>query len=78
MGKRFSRMTYNEILEQSFNIAWDVLTRSGELSDPESSARYLVSEIDDMMKTGERRRLLLSNLAIDSYRKRHQPLKLVS
>jgi hypothetical protein len=71
-------MTYNEILEQSFNIAWDVLSRSGELSDPESSARYLVNEIDDMMKTGERRPLLLSNLAIDSYRKRDQPLKLVS
>lgn len=71
-------MTYNEILEQSFNIAWDVLTRSGELSDPDSSARYLVNKIDDMMKTGERRRLLLSNLAIDAYRQRHQPLKLVS
>ena len=78
MGERFSLMIYNEILEQSFNIAWDVLSRSGELSDPESSARYLVNEIDDMMKTGERRRLLLSNLAIDSYRKRDQPLKLVS
>ena len=71
-------MTYQQILEESFNIAWDVLGRTGELGDPESSARYLVDKIESMMRCGERRRLLLSNLAIDSYRQRYQPLTLVS
>jgi hypothetical protein len=74
----FSRMTYSETLEQSFYIAWDVLTRSGELRDPEASAGYLLDKIEGMMKSGERRRLLLSNLAIDAYRLRYKGLKLVS
>jgi hypothetical protein len=62
-------------LEQSFNIAWDVL---GEHRDPEASAGYLLDKIEGMMKSGERRRLLLSNLAIDAYRLRYKGLKLVS
>ena len=71
-------MTYAEILEQSFDIAWDVLTKTGDLRDPESSAIYLVDAIEGMMQSGERRRLLLSNLAIDSYRRRyHHQLRLV-
>ena len=71
-------MTYEDILEQSFDIAWDVITKTGDLRDPEGSAIYLVDTIEGMMRSGERRRLLLSNLAIDSYRQRyHHQIRLV-
>jgi hypothetical protein len=63
-------MTDNEILEQSFNIAWDVLMKSGDLANEETASRFLVDRIQNMMKRGEKRRLLLSNKAIDAYRNR--------
>jgi hypothetical protein len=71
-------MTDHELLEQSFHIAWDVLSRSEDLADRNASASFLVDKIHDMMKCGERRRLLLSNLAIDAYRARYPSLDLAS
>ena len=69
-------MTDTELIEQSFQIAWSVLERTGELRDANWSANYLLDEIIDMVRSGEKRRLVLSNRAIDAYR--HQPVKLVS
>jgi len=68
-------MTETELFEQSFNIAWSVLERTGELGEPNATSRFLFDNIASMMRRGERRRLLLSNSAIDAYRRR--PLRLV-
>ena len=69
-------MTDSELIEQSFEIAWSVLERTGELGEPNWSANFLLDEIIAMVAGGERRGLVLSNRAIDAYR--HQPVKLVS
>jgi hypothetical protein len=68
-------MTDTDLFEQSFNIAWSVLARTGELGEPNDTSQFLLNMIADMMRRGERRRLLLSNCAIDAYRRR--PVRLV-
>lgn len=68
-------MPDTDLFEQSFNIAWNVLQRTGELGEPNDTSRFLLDNIASMMKRGERRRLLLSNFAIDAYRRR--PVRLV-
>jgi len=68
-------MTETELFEQSFNIAWSVLERTGGLGEPNDTSRFLFDNIARMMKRGERRRLLLSNSAIDAYRRR--PVRLL-
>jgi hypothetical protein len=68
-------MSDTELFEQSFNIAWSVLQRTGELGEPNDTSRFLLDNITGMMRRGERRRLLLSNSAIDAYRRR--PVRLV-
>jgi hypothetical protein len=67
-------MTGTELIEQSFQIAWSVLEQTGELREENWSMNVLLDEIIDMVKSGEKRRLVLSNCAIDAYR--HQPVKL--
>ena len=71
----FIWMTDTDPFEQSFNFAWSVLERTGELGEPNDASRFLFENIANMMKRGERRRLLLSNCAIDAYRLR--PVRLV-
>ena len=71
-------MSYSDTLEESFNIAWRVLSQTGELCDHDAAARFLLEKIEDMMRSGERRRLALSNLAIDAYRLSYRRPKLVS
>jgi hypothetical protein len=68
-------MTDTDLFEQSFNIAWSVLERTVELGEPNDTSRFLFDNIACMMRRGERRRLLLSNCAIDAYRRR--PVRLV-
>jgi hypothetical protein len=71
-------MSDTELIDQSFDIAWRVLLQSGDLGAPEASAKFLFREIVNiMMKKGERRRLVLSNAAIDAYRLRFGVLTLV-
>ena len=66
-------MTDLELRAQSFEIAWKYLDRAGLLTgEPRESARFILNRIDRMMLRGERRRLLLSNAAIDAYRMRPQ------
>ena len=69
-------MTDTDLIEQSFEIAWSVLEKSGELRDPNWSASFLLDGIIGMFRSGERCRVVLSNCAIGAYR--HQPVKLVS
>lgn len=64
-------MTDPELRAQSFEIAWSYLDKSGLLTgENKESARFILNRIDRMMLRGERRRLLLSNAAIDAYRLR--------
>ena len=53
----------------SVEIAWDYLERTGELGDAAVASRFLVDDVELMVRRGERRRLLLSNRAIDDYRR---------
>ena len=71
-------MTDDALVEESFEIAWTVLERSGELGDREQAASFLTRKIISMVVKGEKRRLLLTNKAIDLYRQHQRPLALVS
>ncbi|MFK4507670.1 hypothetical protein LPJ38_24220 [Bradyrhizobium daqingense] len=69
--QRWPAMTDPELRAQSFEIAWRYLDQSGLLTgERKDSARFILNRIDRMMLRGERRRLLLSNAAIDAYRLR--------
>jgi hypothetical protein len=59
------------LVENSIQIAWDYLERTGELGNPEVASQVLLDTIEMMIARGERRKLLLSNKAIDAY-KRHR------
>ena len=67
-GKTFSRMSDWVLIESSIQIAWDYLERSGELGDAPTAGRFLADTITAMVKRGERRKLMLSNKAIEAYR----------
>jgi hypothetical protein len=68
------------LVENSIQIAWDYLERAGELGDPEVAGRVLFDAVEMMVLRGERRKLLLSNRAIDAYMrfKAERRLSLVS
>ena len=57
------------LMEKSIQIAWDYLERSGELGEPETASRFLLDSIEWMVRRGERRQLVLSNKAIDAYKR---------
>ncbi|WP_050625871.1 hypothetical protein [Bradyrhizobium viridifuturi] len=56
------------LVEESVQIAWDFLERSGEIIDGYETSQFLVSAVGRMALAGERRKLMLANLAIDVYR----------
>ena len=62
------------IVEYSIHIAWDYLEATGDLGDdPEEASQVLLSEIQRMVRGGVTRPLVLSNRAIEAYkRRRHQ------
>ena len=61
-------MTDDALIEDAFAIAWNVLDAAGELRDRDFAATFLSSKIIEMVLRGEKKRLLLSNRAIDLYR----------
>ena len=61
------------VVENSFNIAWGFLEKSGELGDAERSTLFLVGFIRQQMQSGEHRPLLIANRAIDAYRAKPLP-----
>lgn len=71
-------MSMNEplpiLVEQSVQIAWDYLERTGELSDAIDASWFLRWTILKMVRQGEHRRLLLSNRAINDYCRRKQAI----
>ena len=57
------------LMESSIQIAWDYLERTGELGEPEIASRFLLDTVELMVRCGERRKLVLSNRAIDAYKR---------
>lgn len=52
------------LLEESVEIAWCYLERTGELGDPSEARRFLSDVIVSMIRRGTKSRLILSNRAI--------------
>ena len=52
------------LMEESLQIAWDYLERTGEIEDNWVASRYLGDAIELMIRQGQRSRLVLSNRAI--------------
>jgi hypothetical protein len=60
---RFQPMniSLSQLLEESFQIAWEYLERTGELGDGATASRFLSDTIEAMIRRGQRSRLALSN-----------------
>jgi hypothetical protein len=57
------------LMESAVQIAWDYLEQTGQIDDGAFTSRFLMNTIEDMIRKGERRRLLLSNRAIIAYQR---------
>ncbi len=68
------------VMEASIQMAWDYLDRTGELGEPEAAAKVLLDAVETMNRRGESRPLMLSNKAIDAYKRyiRGRRLALIS
>jgi len=60
------------LIESSVEIAWDYLSRTGELGDAMEAGRFLSDTIELMVRRGERRQLMLANKAIAAYQQFQQ------
>jgi hypothetical protein len=58
-----------QLLEESVQIAWQYLERTGELGDGAAAARFLSDAVESMIRRGERSRLVLSNRGISAYQR---------
>jgi hypothetical protein len=63
------RVSLSQLLEESFEVAWDYLERTGELGDAAAASRFLSDTIEIMIRGGHRNRLALSNRAIGAYQR---------
>ena len=62
-------MSLSQLMEESFQIAWEYLERSGELGDAAAASRFLSETIEIMIRRGQRNRMALSNRAIGAYQR---------
>jgi hypothetical protein len=62
-------VSLSQLLEDSFQIPWEYLERSGELGDGASASRFLSDVIETMIRRGQRSRLALSNRVIGAYQR---------
>jgi hypothetical protein len=62
-------ISLSQLLEESFQIAWEYLERTGELDDGATASRFLSDTIETMIRRGQRSRLGLSNRAISAYQR---------
>ncbi|PDT86864.1 hypothetical protein CO669_28265 [Bradyrhizobium sp. Y36] len=60
------------IIENSLQIAWDFLERSGGIADPQQAAEILLESIKAQILKGESRTLMLSNRAIAAFEQRQK------
>jgi hypothetical protein len=61
--KSFPGMTISlsQLLEESLQIAWEYLERTGELGDGAEASRFLSEKIEAMIRRGERSRLAVQS-----------------
>jgi type IV secretory pathway TrbF-like protein len=62
-------VSLSQLLEDSFQIAWEYLERTGELGGDAAASRFLSDTIETMIRRGQRNRLALSNRAISAYQR---------
>jgi hypothetical protein len=62
-------VSLSQLLEDSFQIAWEYLERTGELGGDAAASRFLSDTIETMIRGGQRNRLALSNRAISAYQR---------
>lgn len=67
-------MSVYVLMEESIQIAWDYLERTGQIDDPEFASAFLLKAVEQAVRLGERRKLMLSNLAITAYERARQGL----
>ncbi|MBU6464981.1 MAG: hypothetical protein KGL35_07890 [Bradyrhizobium sp.] len=67
-GASVVEVSLSKLLEESVDIAWVYLQRTSELGDGNIAARFLTDRIDAMIRTGQRNRMFLANMAIIKYR----------
>jgi hypothetical protein len=67
------------LIENAIQIAQDYLERTGDLDEPQAASCFLLGSVESTVRQGERRILLLSNKAIDAYKRfKREKLKLAS
>ena len=54
-------------MENAVQIAWDYLERTGQIDDAAFTSRFLQTTVEEMVRRGEQRQLILSNKAIAAY-----------
>jgi hypothetical protein len=64
-----SEMPLQFLVEDSIQIAWNYLERTGELKEPDIASRVMLDAVESMLRQGVRSRLLLSNRAITAYQR---------
>jgi hypothetical protein len=57
----------SHLIEHSVQIAWDYLERTGQVSDAPFTSRFLSAAVEEMVRKGEHRRLMLANRAITAF-----------
>ena len=62
-------VSLSQLLEDSFQIAWEYLERTGDLGDAAAASQFLSDTIETMIRRGQRSRLVLSNRAITAYQR---------
>ena len=55
--------------EDAIQIAWDTWTDWREIDDAAFASHFLMNSVNQMIETGERSRLVLSNKAIIAYQR---------
>ena len=65
-------MSVYALMENSIQIAWDYLERTGQIDDPEFTSKFLLQFVEHAVRMGERRQLMLTNLAISAYERLRQ------
>jgi hypothetical protein len=63
------RKAVANLMENSIQIAWNYLDRTGELGEPAIAARVLMDIVERMIRHGERRPLMLWNKTIDAHKR---------
>ncbi len=65
-----SKISEGRLRQEAWAIAWDYLSRSGQIQNPTIANLALAKAMSDLLRRGEVNRLRLANKAIAVYEKR--------